>query len=353
MLASLQDESGSYGAFDADDVLIGEAGTLRLAERDGDFTPGTASAAAELLNLLARNANRPAAHRRPQNAALLAALGRCTIQLSDGDLDGSLAELRRELEATGADRDQLTRELAALVAVPLVRVGAEPTGVEAGKAPPAPTIPVVIAEPLPSAATDLPPSPPDTLPPRVLGRQLPSPRVMVPVVIGVLAVAGLIAAIALTRPSGHPAATPTHHPTATSHAPQPVTHKPPANPDAPRDVPNFAPASAGAISSVKLNPVGRCSRGATCSVMVRMYLRPQGLSSLSWHATLINRCSGDTQRIDHGSMIAAPGWRSAYATVRLRLPDMRSMAVVAVVDSPVSAASRPLLVPADGGSCNP
>jgi hypothetical protein len=350
VLASLQDESGSYGAFDADDVLIGGDGTLRLAERNGDFTPGTATAAAELVDQLARNADRPAAHRRPENAALLTALTRCAAQLSGGDLEASLAELRRELDATGADRGQLTGELAALVAVPLVRAGAEPTAAEPGEPAAAPAAPVVIAEPLPSAEADLPPSPPDAVATLVLGRPMPSPRVIVPVVIGVVAVAALITAIALTRPSGHPAATTTHHPIATSHAPKPVTHAPPAK-AGPRDVPKLGPAAAGPISSVKLSPVARCSRGATCAVTVRMYLRPPGLASLTWHAALVNRCSGSIQRIDHGSMIAEPGWRSAYTTVHLRLPHLRSMAVVAVVDSPVSAASRPLLVPAGGGSC--
>jgi hypothetical protein len=33
------------------------------------------------------------------------------------------------------------------------------------------------------------------------------------------------------------------------------------------------------------------------------------------------------------------------------LPQRASMAVLAVVDHPVSAASRPVLVPAGGGSC--
>jgi hypothetical protein len=75
------------------------------------------------------------------------------------------------------------------------------------------------------------------------------------------------------------------------------------------------------------------------------------LSSLTWHAAAVNRCTGKVSTIDRGSMIAEPGWRSAYVTVRLRLPQQRSTAVLAVVDTPVSAASRPLLVPAGGGSC--
>src|SRR5919201_3163688 len=153
--------------------------------------PSRATAAAELVDQLARNADRPAAHRRPENAALLTALTRCAAQLSGGDLEASLAELRRELDATGADRGQLTGELAALVAVPLVRAGAEPTAAEPGEPAAPPAAPVVNAEPLPSAEADLPPSPPDAVATLVLGRPMPSPRVIVPVVIGVVAVAAL------------------------------------------------------------------------------------------------------------------------------------------------------------------
>jgi hypothetical protein len=348
-LGSLQDESGSYGAFNAEDVLIGADGTLRLAERNGDFTPGTASAAAVLVDQLARNADRPAAHRRPQNAALLAALARCAAELPDGDLAAPLAELRRELNATRADRDHLKRELAALVGVPLVRVGADVPAASPVSAPAeAPAMPIVIADQLPEQAADLPPSPPDIEQPPVLGRRVPRGRLIAIVVIAVVALAAVISAIALNQSGGHPAAANTPA-SGSSHPAAPT--KPAAPPAGHRSIPTLAPRAAGPISAVTLKPLGTCKAGAVCAVNVRIHLRPPSLSALSWRAALVNRCTGKIHTINHGSMIAGPGWQSAYATVRLHLPHKPSMAVLAVVDTPVHAASRPLLVPAGGGTC--
>lgn len=361
VLAGLQDDSGSYGAFDAEDVLVGDDGTIRLADRDRPFTPGTASAASELVHQLARNADRPAAHRRPENAELLAAMARCSTQLTGGDLDSPRDELRRELDATGANRTQLARELAALVAVPLVRVGAEP-GAEQAAEPDAKPAGAPAAEPAKAAAVpivvpDAPvdaeamPIPPDVVGPNFLGTLAPRRRLVATVIVVVLAVAALITALVLDESSGNsPAAT---HSSRPPHSGSQPAHKAHGRHAAghPRAVPKLAPATARGVSAVTLHPTRACKRGATCEVTVRIHLRPPGLSSLTWHAVAINRCTGARHRIDHGSMIAEPGWRSAYATVPMRLPHERSMAVVAVLDSPVSAASKPLLVPAHGGSC--
>jgi hypothetical protein len=104
---------------------------------------------------------------------------------------------------------------------------------------------------------------------------------------------------------------------------------------------------------VTLDANGHCSPGRYCTVTVRVWLRPPGLSSLIWRATVVDRCTGGIRTLDRGSMIAEPGWRSAYTTVRLHLPHKRSIAVLAVVDSPVSVSSKPLVAPAGGGNCAP
>ena len=77
---------------------------------------------------------------------------------------------------------------------------------------------------------------------------------------------------------------------------------------------------------------------------MRVWLRPPWLTGFSWHAVAVDRCTHHLRRIGAGTMIARPGWQSAYTTVALPLPDKPRLAVVAVVDKPVSAASRPLLV---------
>jgi hypothetical protein len=112
-----------------------------------------------------------------------------------------------------------------------------------------------------------------------------------------------------------------------------------------------APLAAGPIARVTLTPAAACTPGAMCALTVQMWLRPPGLAQLSWHAVLVDRCTGRTRTLDSGSMVAEPGWQAPYTTVHLRLPRHSAMALLAVVDSPVSAASRPLYVPAGGGSC--
>jgi hypothetical protein len=341
VLTALQPESASYGAFDTDGVLIDEDGAIRLVEHD--FTPGTAAAAGQVVGQLAHNADRPAARRRPAYSSLLTALKQAAVDLAAGDLVAPLAELRRELEAAGADPERLGHELAALVAVPLVRVGAEPTT--------PPTGPFVIVDPAAAEAeTDGSPDIDLPVPPASEVRRPPSRSLIVLVAAVVIALVALLTAL-LTRSSGGvPAqAQATGEPTVSSHSPS--TQPPAAKHNGPGAVPHLAPSAAGPIAKVTLDPAGTCKAGSTCTATVRMWLRPPGLSSLAWHAALVDRCTGKVHRIESGSMIAEPGWRSAYATVRLRLPQRASMAVFAVVDHPVSAASRPVLVPAGGGSC--
>jgi hypothetical protein len=357
VLGSLDADQPGYGPFDAGDVLVDEDGSVRLVDRDTAVQPGTARAASALVDQLARNADRPAAHRRPANASLLAALASCATQLLDGDLEAPRIQLAQALETAGVDRAVLSRELAALVAVPLIRVGAEPgnpladveaipEGVVDPSPPPQPALP---QNTLPQN-TALPP----VLPPRrgtqVMNRRITPGQLIAAAVGAVLVVAGIVAAIVLTRPSSHPARAATRPPSPTSHAATPSTH-PSARPG-PRAVPTLAPAAVGPISAVTVRPAGgSCSAGRSCAATVTIHLRPPSLSQLSWHAAVVDRCTGAVTTVDRGSMIAEPGWTSIYATVALPLPKKSSMALVAVVDSPVAAASKPLLVPAGGGSC--
>jgi hypothetical protein len=347
MLTALQPESESYGAFDTDDVLVDEDGSIRLVEHE--FTPGTASAAGEVAQRLAGNADRPAAHRRPAYATLLSALKQAAADLSRGDLAAPLAELRRELEASGVDRARLQHELAALVSVPLVRVGAEPTAPATPKVE-APARPNVIVDPATvEPETESAPSIDMPVPPTSVVRRLPPRPLIVLVAVVVVALVALVAALLNNSDGGPTNANTTDQPVNSSHASS--TPPPAARNTGPRAVPQLAPRSAGPISKVTFDPAGHCHADAACTATVRIWLRPPGLTSLKWHAALVDRCTGKIRTIDNGSMIAEQGWRSAYTTVRLHLPQKSSMAVLAVVDSPISAASRPVLVPSGGGSC--
>lgn len=349
VLTLLEPESESYGAFNADDVLVDENGSIRIATHP--FTPGTATAAAELARRLARNADRPAARNRPVQAALLTALAQCAAGLAAGDLAAPLTELRRELDAAGADRERLTGELAALVAVPLVRVAAEP--VAQPTSDPAPPV-VTVVEPLPEeAATEFAAVPVLDRPPPLApagARQLPPRTVIVAIVVAVVALVAVLFAV-LNGNSGTPKPRTSpppvvHHGHANSPSPSV-----PAAANSPRPVHRPAPLAAGPISRVTLTPTGSCTAGAACAVTVKAWLRPPGLSQLTWHATLVDRCTGSTRPLESGAMMAEPGWHAPYTTVNLQLPQKSSMALLAVVDSPVSVSSRPLYVPAGGGSC--
>jgi hypothetical protein len=334
-----------YGPLDASDVIINPDGAVRLAPRDRASTADAGPAAAALLEEIAHNADRPAAHRRPAGSALLAAVTRGAAQLAAGDDLRPAAELREAMDAAGATRAELAGQLAALVAVPLVRVPDVAADVGSGPGRLAPR-----SNGSTGRHATVPPPPPGPVIRPPVGPPGPRRRVAAAAVaVAVLAVAGAIAAFVVPRTGDR------DRPAAPVHSAAPsITARPPAatgNAPTPRAVPELAPAAAGPIAAVRLHPTRPCRPGATCEVTVRIRLRPPSLSALTWHATAFDRCTGTRHRIDRGSMIAEPGWRSVYATVRMPLPRADSLAVVAVVDTPVSVASRPMLVPARGGSC--
>jgi hypothetical protein len=326
------DGSTGNGA-DTDAVAVGEDGSVRLL---AGRTRGDLDVTAELVDQLTRNADRPVARRNPASARLLAALTRSAAALRDGDLVAARAALVPSARTAGLDEQQARKELAALVAIPL-RPTAAVRRLEIAEPKRVPT------EPRPVRAAPQPPRRPTR------SRR----RLITTIVIVALAVVGVVSTIALVQPGGSgsnngPTTSPTTPPNGGSHASQ---HRSAPGPNHRRTIPTLAPAQARAISKVTLTPVARCRGGAACAVTVRVWLRPPWLSGFHWHAAVVNRCTHSVRQIAAGTMIARPGWRSAYNTVQFRLPNRPRLALIAVVDRPVSAASRALLVTTGPRGC--
>ena len=339
---SLVDASADTAGADAAAITIDRDGRVALLPNRPQRDVGPT---AELVEQIARNADRPAARRNPTSVALLSALSRCATALRDGDVLAARAALAPAARTADLDTTQATRELAALVDVALrpssaVRPPELTTKLRGPAAGPTPAAPPVHTTPVHT-------TPVHTAPRRARRRPV------VLIAVAVVAAAAAAATIALMRPGGSgsdagPATSPTNSVHPGSHAPHHrATHVATHH----RAVPALAPTSARAISKVTMTPAKHCRAGADCLVTVRVWLRPPWLSALRWHAVSVNRCTRHRQRIGAGSMIAGPGWRSAYTTVALGLPDKPRLAVVAVVDKPVSAASRPLLVNTGARGC--
>lgn len=122
---------------------------------------------------------------------------------------------------------------------------------------------------------------------------------------------------------------------------------------APAPVPALAPSEAAPIESVAGSFAdGPCQPGQLCTVRVDVELAPRaGVSVSSWTLHVADRCTGDTTEHPGLAMPVQPGARQAYGVSEVPLPESRSLAILAVTDAPTRAASRPLLVPADGGTC--
>ncbi|WP_051399616.1 hypothetical protein [Haloechinothrix halophila] len=123
--------------------------------------------------------------------------------------------------------------------------------------------------------------------------------------------------------------------------------------DKPGPVPRLAPKEAGPINGVTIERAeGECTRGEVCPVRVDVRLDPSASHrEISWSLRIVDRCTDKIRKREGVTMAAAPGWQQVYGISRPTLPDSRSLAVVAVTDTPAKAASAPLLVSANRALC--
>jgi hypothetical protein len=112
-----------------------------------------------------------------------------------------------------------------------------------------------------------------------------------------------------------------------------------------------APAAAGTVTAVDLRPLARCTPNAPCTLRLLVRLSPRADPQVvTWSYLVVDRCTGTTVSAPGGTVPAAPDGEDVVAVGTVVLPDLPSVAVVAVTASPAVAASSPVTVGSCGGT---
>ncbi|MDT2010137.1 hypothetical protein FXW78_53175 [Rhodococcus opacus] len=114
-----------------------------------------------------------------------------------------------------------------------------------------------------------------------------------------------------------------------------------------------APASAGPITLVTATLAdGRCASGQACEIRVDVHLDPAAsVGAVTWRVNVYDRCSGEVRPNNEVLLPVHPGSQQVYGIVRTDLPPGTALAVAAITSAPATAASEPLLVPAENARC--
>jgi hypothetical protein len=105
------------------------------------------------------------------------------------------------------------------------------------------------------------------------------------------------------------------------------------------------------VTGVDLRPLTRCAPGASCTLrlLVRLSPRPDP-QVVTWSYRVVDRYTGTTVSAPGGTVPVAPDGEDVVAVGTVVLPDLQSVAVVAVTGSPAVAASPPVSVGSCGGT---
>jgi hypothetical protein len=110
-----------------------------------------------------------------------------------------------------------------------------------------------------------------------------------------------------------------------------------------------APAAAGTVTAVDLRAVRPCTPDAGCEVRMQVVLQPRPEpQTVAWAFQVLDRCTGAAVTAPGGTVTVPPDGDRADAVSSVRLPPADALAVLALTSHPSTAASAPLLVPADG-----
>ncbi|WP_308820368.1 hypothetical protein [Rhodococcus opacus] len=122
---------------------------------------------------------------------------------------------------------------------------------------------------------------------------------------------------------------------------------------APSSVDVAAPGSAGPITLVTATRAnGECRPGQACAIRVDVHLdQAAAVGAVTWRVNVYDRCSGEVRTGSDVSLPVQPGSQQVYGIVRTDLPPGAALAVGAVTSAPATAASEPLLVPAENARC--
>ncbi|MFC9361565.1 hypothetical protein ACFTZB_33915 [Rhodococcus sp. NPDC057014] len=139
--------------------------------------------------------------------------------------------------------------------------------------------------------------------------------------------------------------------------PEPPADQPaPATADAGRVPPPVdvgAPGTAGPITLVTATRAsGECGPGLVCEIRVDVHLDPAAtVDAVTWRVNVYDRCSGEVRAGGDVSERVQPGSQQVYGIVRTDLPRGAALAVAAITSAPATAASEPLLIPAENARC--
>ena len=336
-------------------VSITATGEVEVAAPHADA--GTLVTA--LLDGLLQNARRLPAHPRPEQLRLLRSL-----EEAAGDTSLETSARARALEGALAEHlgpaysPRLSHQLGALVSAFAHVAPSVPAAVDGVAGP----LPMASRRAVPAAGSSGSPSR-RAAPARVaqtrpahrnrslLHRRTRPWRVALVVLIlaGVLAGGGYLllrgpgAGILGAFGGGNPGAAPN----ATASA-QPSKH--PAKHQGPRAhqsraVPALAGRHAGPVTGVAVQETGSCKPGAQCRVRVTVHLRPASTArSVGWKVGAARLCKHGIAWSPGATVTARPGWTTVYAHSSVRVPQGRSLALIALTTAPARAQSRPVPV---------
>lgn len=119
------------------------------------------------------------------------------------------------------------------------------------------------------------------------------------------------------------------------------------------DVPAPAPAAAGAVTRVAARPLRECSPGRVCDLRILVQVWPDDARRIpvAWTVAVVDTCTGARTTHPGGAAKVSIGADRVDGLTRVRLPEARALAVIAVTVEPAMAASAPVLVPARAGPC--
>jgi hypothetical protein len=368
-----------HGRLNTANVLIGSDGEPRLtnwaltsltrANPVDEACAADLESARTIVEELARNANRPVVFRHSRDEAVLSCLEHYGNSGSTAGIPIMAEQLERALHAALRDDTGMvaTRaEVAALVTT--LRQRLAPSGQSADGYVRLPTAgesegpriswrhPSRVEASLPAGAL----SPANWHQKR--NRFWPG-LIATLIVIVVLAAAGYLVA---RKPLGSLAdrvlhrgsvASKTHGSAATHKATTPGVTRPrtsgagSSSHGAPLPVASLAPAAAPPISGVDLRALAPCRAGAACPLRLTARFAPAyNGERVAWRVVAINRCTGVSSVLSRGQLTGQPG-PYVFDSTTATLPAARSIAVIAITDTPARAASPALLVPAGGGRC--
>lgn len=369
--AHLRSQGNGHSPFGA------RLGTVTLAPSgELDVSPPAADEGTpvpELLERLLQNARRLPGHPRPEQLLLLHRLEEAARDplLDPGararELDGALADTL----GPGA-RQRLAGQLAALVDAFAHVAPGTPADVDTLLAPrPASATTAPAAAATSSAPGSSQPGPHRAAPSRhapgraprraqrrsrtLLRRRTPRRVALVVLVLAaVLAVSGYVVLggpgvgfVESLGPGGDPTAPATTSPA----TPAQQAEKQPRLRRA-QAVPTLAGRQAGPITGVAVQKAASCKPGSLCPVRVTVHFRPASTTqSVSWKVGAARVCKRGITWSPPTTVTAQPGWTTVYADSSVRVPQGRSLALVALTSTPARAQSRPIPVAGSSLRC--